>query len=305
MYDRLRCKEMQPDAVVNIGISIMKYVAFLDILGFKNKLKELGQEKGIEYIERYSSVVYHVFSRYNRSVEEKKDQNQNKIKGFVVSDSVVLYSDSSDSETLSELMDIIIELCREEFKRNSILIRGAIAKGHFDKIPAEELHNLKKQLIVGDAYVKAYGMEDSFKSTGIRLSDDVYQDIINAGLNHDIVEETVDERKYYILRYLSVDYLLETGGVFKEFIQAAKKSGWMPHYYNSLYIAMKNVASTSKIDKLFATIVKEVSGNNPSENWRDIDVFIKNSFNPGVFSNYQMRFLRYLRNQLQITDDKH
>ena len=30
----------------------MKYVAFLDILGFKNKLKELGQEKGIEYIER-------------------------------------------------------------------------------------------------------------------------------------------------------------------------------------------------------------------------------------------------------------
>lgn len=36
----------------------MKYVAFLDILGFKNKLKELGQKKGVEYIERYSSVVY-------------------------------------------------------------------------------------------------------------------------------------------------------------------------------------------------------------------------------------------------------
>ena len=53
----------------------MKYVAFLDILGFKNKLKELGQEKGIEYIERYSSVVYHVFSRYNRSVKERKGQN--------------------------------------------------------------------------------------------------------------------------------------------------------------------------------------------------------------------------------------
>ena len=91
----------------------MKYVAFLDILGFKNKLKELGQEKGIEYIERYSSVVYHVFSRYNRSVKERKgqNQNQNKIKGFVVSDSVVLYSDNSDCKTLSELMDLIIELC--------------------------------------------------------------------------------------------------------------------------------------------------------------------------------------------------
>lgn len=283
----------------------MKYVAFLDILGFKNKLKELGQEKGVEYIECYSSVVYRVFSRYNRSVEAKKNvQNQNKIKGFVVSDSVVLYSDGSDSNTLSELIGIIVELCREEFNQNSILIRGAIAKGNFDRIPAEELHNLKKQLIVGDAYVKAYGMEDSFKSTGIRLGDEVYQDIINAGLDCDIVEEAIDDGKYYILRYLSIDYLLETEGVFREFIHAAKKSEWMPHYYNSLYIAMKNVTNARKLDKLFTKIVQEVSGNNPSENWRDIDMFIENSFNPGVFSNYQTRFLRYLRNQLRITDDE-
>lgn len=160
-------------------------------------------------------------------VDMINNRNQNKIKGFVVSDSVVLYSDNSDCKTLSELMDLIIELCREEFNQNSILIRGAIAKGNFARIPAEELHNLKKQLIVGDAYVEAYGMEDSFKSTGIRLSDEVHQDIINAGLNRDIVEETVDNGKYYILRYLSIDYLLETEGVFKEFIQAAKKSGWM------------------------------------------------------------------------------
>lgn len=283
----------------------MKYVAFLDILGFKNKLKELGQEKGVEYIECYSSVVYRVFSRYNRSVEAKKNvQNQNKIKGFVVSDSVVLYSDGSDSNTLSELIGIIVELCREEFNQNSILIRGAIAKGNFDRIPAEELHNLKKQLIVGDAYVKAYGMEDSFKSTGIRLGDEVYQDIINAGLDCDIVEEAIDDGKYYILRYLSIDYLLETEGVFREFIHVAKKSEWMPHYYNSLYIAMKNVTNARKLDKLFTKIVQEVSGNNPSENWRDIDMFIENSFNPGVFSNYQTRFLRYLRNQLRITDDE-
>lgn len=87
----------------------MKYVAFLDILGFKNKLKELGQKKGVEYIERYSSVVYHVFFRYNESLKDKSN-DQSQIKGFVVSDSVVLYSDGSDVETLSELINIIIEL---------------------------------------------------------------------------------------------------------------------------------------------------------------------------------------------------
>lgn len=47
----------------------MKYVAFLDILGFKNTLKTLGQERSIEYIESYSRIVYQVFSRYNRDDE--------------------------------------------------------------------------------------------------------------------------------------------------------------------------------------------------------------------------------------------
>ncbi len=33
-------------------------------------------------------------------------------------------------------------------------MRGAIAKGEFDNIPAVELPKLQKQLIVGTAYVK-------------------------------------------------------------------------------------------------------------------------------------------------------
>ena len=49
----------------------MKYVAFLDILGFKNTLKTLGQERSIEYIENYSRIVYQVFSRYNRRRKTK------------------------------------------------------------------------------------------------------------------------------------------------------------------------------------------------------------------------------------------
>ena len=44
-------------------------------------------------------------------------------------------------ESLSDLLNIIVDLCREEFGRNSILIRGAIAKGEFNKIPAVELKN--------------------------------------------------------------------------------------------------------------------------------------------------------------------
>lgn len=216
---------------------------------------------------------------------------------------MVLYTNNATKEALSDLLGSVVDLCREEFRENNILIRGAIAKGEFSRIPAEELKNLQKQLIVGDAYVKAYGMEDSFKSIGVRLSDDVYQDVTNALIDCDIVEESAENEKYYVLRYMNIDYLLQTKGIFHKFILAAKESGWLPHYYNSLYIAMKGVASTKKVDKLFDIILKEVSGGNPSENWRDIDRFIKNSFNSGVFSNYQTRFLTYLRGRLHISGE--
>ena len=201
----------------------MKYVAFLDILGFKNTLKTLGQERSIEYIESYSRIVYQVFSRYNR--DDEWQNVEKKINGFVVSDSVVLYTNDTMKESLSDLLDIIVDLCREEFCRNSILIRGAIAKGEFNKIPAVELKNLQKQLIVGDAYVKAYGMEDSFKSIGVRLSDEVYQDVENALINYDIVEESVENEKYYVLRYMNIDYLLNTEGVFHKFISCISPQG--------------------------------------------------------------------------------
>ena len=119
----------------------MKYVAFLDILGFKNTLKTLGQERSIEYIENYSRIVYQVLSRYNRN--EERQNTEKKINGFVVSDSVVLYTNDAMKESLSDLLNIIVDLCREEFGRNSILIRRAIAKGEFNKIPAVELKNLQ------------------------------------------------------------------------------------------------------------------------------------------------------------------
>lgn len=96
----------------------MKYVAFLDILGFKNTLKTLGQERSIEYIENYSRIVYQVFSRYNRN--EERQNTEKKINGFVVSDSVVLYTNDAMKESLSDLLNIIVDLCREEFGRNSI-----------------------------------------------------------------------------------------------------------------------------------------------------------------------------------------
>lgn len=95
-----------------------------------------------------------------------------------MSDSFIIYSNNVETDTLSDLIDIIRKICHREFIDNGILIRGAIAKGEFDAPEAKELSSLRKGLIVGQAYVDAYLLEDKgAKTVGILLSDEVYRDV--------------------------------------------------------------------------------------------------------------------------------
>ena len=80
-----------------------KYVAFLDILGFKNKLGNITQHEAKQYITQFSSVIYRVF------------QGVNNINGYIVSDSVILYTDNTEGVSLIELMKVVEKICETEF----------------------------------------------------------------------------------------------------------------------------------------------------------------------------------------------
>ena len=67
-------------------------------------------------------------------------------------------------------------------------------------MPARELKNLRKELIVGQAYVDAYLLENSVKTIGINLSKDVYDDLQNCGQNVEITEEKIKKETHYVLR---------------------------------------------------------------------------------------------------------
>lgn len=264
----------------------MKYVAFLDILGFKNKLMAIHQENAINFIGDFSSTVYAIFK-----------QRQGNIKGLIVSDSIVLSSNDVAQASLVSLVNVVQTICREEFSQNGILIRGAIAKGEFDDMPAKELPNLQKRLIVGQGYVDAYLLENSLKTVGINLSEEVYDDLKNCDINFDIIEEKIEKSEHYVLRYLTADYLLDRNHL-KRFVQLASESGWLPHYYNALYFALKNENNDKKVEQVFLNLAQLVCDGRPADNWRVLDVFIKNSFHKDVLDNYQTRFLKYIRKHL-------
>lgn len=266
----------------------MKYVAFLDILGFKNRIRSLNQNKAKRFIIDFSKEIYVAFNRQNAS---------NKINGYIVSDSLILYSNDIERESLYDLIELIRDVCETEFKQNGILMRGAIAKGEFDRVPAIELPELEKQLIVGQAYVDAYLLEDSVKVVGINLSKEVYEDIVNMNITLDVVEEKIDKEIHYLFRYINSEFLLQKENL-KQFIKLAMKSKWLPHYYNAIYFAIKNETNDKNIEQIFVNIEVLACDNRPNEKWRELDTYIKNAFTNGVIDNFKIRFLKHIRKKL-------
>lgn len=270
----------------------MKYVAFLDILGYKEKLKSLSQENAIQFISAFSNTIYQIW--------DKDEQYKDNLDGYIVSDSLIISTKNTGENALTLLLIAINEICRNEFKENSTLIRGGIAKGEYERLRAAEFESLGKGLIVGQAYVDAYLLEGAVKSMGVVLSADVYDDYRNLdGIDeYSIAEENMKDKKLYNMYYLTLDFLLKDNNL-KTYIGLASSSNWIPHYYNTLYFLMKNQAS-KKISSLFDGILQLTQGDNPSENWRNVDLFIKNAFDENVMQNFQIQFLKYLRGKIQI-----
>lgn len=262
-----------------------KYVAFLDILGFKKKLQQLGQAAAKQYISAFSATAYHEWEHLQPQLVE----------GYIVSDSFIIYTKNTTQQSLTELLTIIDQICKKEFSENKILIRGAIAKGEFERMPAVELSSLSKGLMVGQAYVDAYTMENAAKVAGILLTEEVYTDIGELDSRFECTEEKTSGGSNYIMRYLDYEYLslLENMRIY---VDLAASSNWLPHYYNTLYFAIKAEKSSNKATTLFESILASIG--DPSEYWQEIDRFIKNAFDKDVMPDFQKRFLKYLREQI-------
>lgn len=266
----------------------MKYVAFLDILGFKEALKKMKQTEAVEYISKFSLTAF----------AEWEQTHPTLLEGYIVSDSFIIYSKNVSEDSLRELLLLVDSICKKEFSQNSILIRGAIASGDFEKIEDKELASLKKGLIVGQAYIDAYLLEGSVKIPGIVLSESVYKDLCNMEeFSKSVFDVKKDKEDIHILRYLSIDYLLEEIRL-KQFIRLATNSKWIPHYYNAIYFAFARENNVKKVQQVFTNIFSLICEDNPRDNWRDIDRFIRNAFHPDVEERFQTRLLKYLREKI-------
>ena len=131
------------------------YVAFLDVLGFKNLIYSK-EDADKEKVENYFGVVNSAIE-YLKTIDAKQD-----IGSIVISDSIILSvpfgkSKKDNIEKLKQLC-IAISLIQFGLALKDIWLRGGISFGDtfFDK------HNNQ---VVGEAYINAYLLEEKLAIT--------------------------------------------------------------------------------------------------------------------------------------------
>jgi len=130
------------------------YVAFLDILGFKNLV--FSKKKGVpNKIKQYFGVVNSAIE-YLRTIPSKR-----KIGSIIISDSVILSVPHGQNryENIDRLRHLCVSvgLIQQHLALKDIWLRGAISSG-------DTYFNSEKGQVVGPAYINSYLLE---KSTAI------------------------------------------------------------------------------------------------------------------------------------------
>ena len=267
-----------------------KYVAFLDILGFKNKMKKMSQTEAEDFIRDFSQLLY------DEWVKENLDQDD-LINGFIVSDSIIVHTNDTSSAALRRLLDYIITVCRRCFSYKGILLRCAIAKGDYSHLQATGFNNLQKGLIVGAAYIEAYTLESASKTSAI-ITTQVVRDDIEEYFpgEYSFEHEDTEKGTIYLIKWLSLDYLLNTEHL-SQFCEKAVEADWIPLFYNTLYLCF-SCENVKKRDQIFHNICIYIS-NREGSNYAVLDKFISRAFEKDVNSNFQKMFSGFLRRQIK------
>lgn len=155
-----------------------RYVAVLDILGFKGKLLELGASKLFEvykssirkankiFAEKHEVVTVHTFLRPNTFEEVTNHTSHQSIDAYTRLEQPIVFSDSIILFSKNDTQDSLIELCNyastifKIFLIHELPIRGAITFGSCILMP-------DSKIFLGEAIVNAHIIEQSLDVIGI------------------------------------------------------------------------------------------------------------------------------------------
>jgi hypothetical protein len=204
-----------------------KLVAWLDILGMRNKIHD--------YKEHDAEEILTIMGRFQNYVRNSCDNLEDKVKYMQISDGFIIVS---EFECLKEICEILCQIQWKILVNDKMLLRGALTSGKISMTTDEP------KLIVGPAFVEAFAMESKNAIfPRIIISSNLYQlaevDFIIKDSDHfyflDFLEYVIKNENYNIkqlthdLRTWKVIEFLKNG--YDSFIEKdkwlAQKYGWL------------------------------------------------------------------------------
>ncbi len=270
----------------------MKYVSYVDTLGFKNKISMLSQDKAIEFISNFNSRIYRLW-------ESLGYNSDTSISGRTFSDSILVHTTDNTDQSLSKLLEFLVRIYRISLTECGLPLRGGITVGEFDDIPMKEFRNLRKGLVVGKAFIDAFILE---ANAGIKGSKIVFRQEVNLKINNiskkyitKPLRKDTSNRNIYELKWADIVYLVENDYQnLDKFVDLATDSRWLDHYYQTLETFLINERSEDKNDvyqRLIDYIEKKYKFN-------DFDCFIENFMKSSCSQNLKRSFLKFIREKL-------
>ncbi|MCT7508763.1 hypothetical protein N5U26_00160 [Aliarcobacter cryaerophilus] len=142
------------------------FVAFLDILGFTNFVKNGNTDKINTYLERVDEMIS------NLKINIKSISYCNNINFIVISDSIII---SIPKNNINDI-DILRALCLSIYSLQGYLaladiwLRGAISSG-------ETYFNDEKKQIIGKGYINAYLLESKISNPQVILDNKIIKEL--------------------------------------------------------------------------------------------------------------------------------
>jgi len=272
----------------------MKIVAFVDTLGFKQKISSITHEEAKRVIQLFNSEIYRLWQRLNYNSDYL-------IHGQTFSDSLIIYTENDSDESLSKILVFLKELYKISITKCDLPLRGGISIGDFDRIPASNFDNLQKELVIGTAFIDAYFLESTNKIKGSKL---VFRHYINKTIENKFKDvfhskellKLENGEQLFELVWGDIEFLTHSNyDALNKFISLASNSKWLDHYYHTLETFLTKESQSSK-HQIFLKILTTL---NDKFKYTDTDNFIENFLKTDGIKNLKKSFLSFLREQIE------
>lgn len=213
-----------------------KFVAFIDILGFKDMVRRNNAE---EKLTNFNRSIYNLWADMRFVPEFINGEEFYEINGFTYSDSLTIYTKNDSIESLKKILEFVGGIYKISLFEHEIMLRGGLAKGKFYFRKPFGFENLGKNLFYGQAFIDAYNIESERGIKGCRF---VFESDIKGMLNHNRIQQAYPTGKLENSR----DTLFDLFWINKNelcanncekldfFYRLAERHKWSEHYSRTL-----------------------------------------------------------------------